>query len=143
MNELIIRKPDDMHLHLREGEVLEYACKDTQKQFSRAIVMPNLEQPIKLVNQAEKYYQEIKRYDFNNDFEPLMTLFFNDALDSQEIKKVSDSPIVHGIKLYPSGVTTNSSDGIDTIENCFHIFFTKIRHHIIVLELLRIYLFSI
>ena len=61
MTELIIIKPDDMHLHLREGDMLRHACKDTERQFSRAIVMPNLLDPIKSVHQAEKYYQDIKK----------------------------------------------------------------------------------
>ncbi|MBC67205.1 MAG: dihydroorotase [Rhodobacteraceae bacterium] len=122
MTELIIIKPDDMHLHLREGDVLKHVVKDTQKQFARAIVMPNLKNPIKTVHLAEIYYQEIKKNIEDLNFEPLMTLFFNDELNSDEIKKVSDSNIVHGIKLYPSGVTTNSKDGVDVIENCFKIF---------------------
>jgi dihydroorotase len=122
MTELIITKPDDMHLHLREGDILKHVIKDTIKQFARAIVMPNLQDPIKSVNQAEIYYQEIKKNTINSNFEPLMTLFFNNTLNSDEIKKVSDSKFIHGIKLYPSGVTTNSNDGIDTIEECFNIF---------------------
>ena len=119
MTELIIIKPDDMHLHFREGDILKHACKDTAKQFARAIVMPNLHDPIKSVNQAEKYYQYIKKNIGISNFEPLMTLFFSDLLNSDEIKKVSTSSIVHGIKLYPSGVTTNSASGIDSIEKCF------------------------
>ena len=122
MTELIIVKPDDMHLHLREGDILKHACKDTEKQFARAIVMPNLQDPIKSVDQAEKYYLDIKKNIGFSNFEPLMTLFFTDLLDSDEIRKVSDSSIVHGIKLYPSGVTTNSSNGIGSIEKCFDIF---------------------
>ncbi len=122
MTELIITKPDDMHLHLREGDILKHVIKDTIKQFARAIVMPNLQDPIKSVNQAEIYYQEIKKNTINSNFEPLMTLFFNNTLNSDEIKKVSDSKFIHGIKLYPSGVTTNSNDGIDAIEECFNIF---------------------
>ena len=122
MTELIIVKPDDMHLHLREGDILKHACKDTEKQFARAIVMPNLQDPIKSVDQAEKYYLDIKKNIGISNFEPLMTLFFTDLFDSDEIRKVSDSSIVHGIKLYPSGVTTNSSNGIGSIEKCFDIF---------------------
>jgi len=122
MTELIITKPDDMHLHLREGDILKRACSDTGRQFARAIIMPNLQVPIKSVDQAELYYQDIKKSIGDSDFEPLMTLFFTDLLNSDEIKKISDSKIVHGIKLYPSGVTTNSDNGIDTIEKCFNIF---------------------
>jgi len=122
MTELIITKPDDMHLHLREGDILKHACSDTERQFARAIVMPNLKNPIKSVNQAEKYYQDIKKCTTYSNFEPLMTLFFNDALDEEEIKKVSNSDVIHGIKLYPSGVTTNSNDGVDIIDKCFNLF---------------------
>ena len=70
-NELIINKPDDMHLHLREGETLEFVLKDTASQFARAIVMPNLNTPITSVALAKNYYDSIKSYDYN--FEPLMT----------------------------------------------------------------------
>ena len=122
MTELIITKPDDMHLHLREGDILRHVVKDTQKQFARAIVMPNLKNPIKSVDQAEIYYQDIKKNTEDLNFEPLMTLFFNNALNIDEIRKVSESSLVHAIKLYPSGVTTNSKDGVDAIENCFNIF---------------------
>jgi dihydroorotase len=130
MTELIIIKPDDMHLHLREGDILKYACKDTAKQFARAIVMPNLQAPIISVDQAEKYYLDIKKNVGIYNFEPLMTLFFTDLLNSDEIKKVSDSEIVHGIKLYPSGVTTNSDNGIDSIEKCFNIFELMQKHEV-------------
>ena len=122
MTELIITKPDDMHLHLREGDILKFACSDTERQFARAIVMPNLKNPIKSVDQAEKYYQDIKKCIPHSNFEPLMTLFFNDVLSEEEIKKVSDSDVIHGIKLYPSGVTTNSNDGVDAIDKCFNLF---------------------
>ena len=128
MTELIITKPDDMHLHLREGDILKHACSDTERQFARAIVMPNLKTPIKSVNQAEKYYQDIKKCTTYSNFEPLMTLFFNDALNEEEIKKVSNSDIMHGIKLYPSGVTTNSNDGVDSIDKCFHLFELMQKH---------------
>ena len=128
MTELIITKPDDMHLHLREGEILKHACRDTERQFARAIVMPNLKIPIKSVKQAEKYYQDIKKYTTHSNFEPLMTLFFNEALDEEEIKKVSDSDVIHGIKLYPSGVTTNSNDGVDIIDKCFNLFELMQKH---------------
>jgi len=128
MTELIITKPDDMHLHLREGDILKHACSDTERQFARAIVMPNLKIPIKTVNQAKKYYQDINKCSTHSNFEPLMTLFFNDALDEEEIKKVSDSDFIHGIKLYPSGVTTNSNDGVDTIDKCFNLFELMQKH---------------
>lgn len=120
MTEIIITKPDDMHLHLREGKLLEAVIKDTEKQFARAIVMPNLKNPVVDVEKATVYYKEIKK--FSTIFEPLMTLYFTDKLTLNEIKKASDSSIIIGIKLYPAGVTTNSAKGLKSIEDSYHLF---------------------
>ena len=119
MNELIITKPDDMHLHLRQGELLKTVIKDTEKQFARAVVMPNLSNPIINVTLADNYYNEIKRS--CSVFEPLMTLYFTDQLTEQEIKKASASPKIIGIKLYPAGVTTNSSHGVKSIKDHYFL----------------------
>ena len=119
-NELIINKPDDMHLHLREGEILGFVLKDSASQFARAIVMPNLNTPITSVALAKSYYDSIKSYDYN--FEPLMTLYLTSTLSKEEIRKAKESEIIHGVKLYPAGVTTNSKDGIDSIDSCFSLF---------------------
>ena len=120
INELIINKPDDMHLHLREGEILGFVLKDTARQFARAIVMPNLNTPVTTVALAESYYESIKDYGYN--FEPLMTLYLTDALSKTEIRKAKDSKIIHGVKLYPAGVTTNSKNGIVSVDSCFDLF---------------------
>ena len=120
--ELIITKPDDMHLHLREGETLKHVVMHTAKQFARAIVMPNLENPVTTVTMANRYCQEIKKHIGDSLFNPLMTLYFNDSLDSDELKKVRDSDNIIGIKLYPAGVTTNSKDGVSDFKNCLPIF---------------------
>ena len=119
-NELIINKPDDMHLHLREGDILGFVLKDTASQFARAIVMPNLNLPVTTVGLAKIYYDSIKSYGYN--FEPLMTLYLTNSLSKEEIRKAKESEIIHGIKLYPAGVTTNSKDGIGSIDSCFSIF---------------------
>ena len=119
-NELILNKPDDMHLHLREGEILGFVLKDTASQFARAIVMPNLNTPVTTVALAKSYYEVIKGYGYN--FEPLMTLYLTNSLSKEEIKKAKESEIIHGIKLYPSGVTTNSKNGISSIDSCFNLF---------------------
>ncbi len=74
--ELIITKPDDMHLHLREGETLKHVVMHTAKQFARAIVMPNLENPVTTVTMANRYCQEIKKHIGDSLFNPLMTLYF-------------------------------------------------------------------
>jgi dihydroorotase len=120
INELIINKPDDMHLHLREGAILGFVLKDTASQFARAIVMPNLNTPVTSVALAKKYYDSIKSYGYN--FEPLMTLYLTDILSKEEIRKAKESKIIQGIKLYPAGVTTNSKNGISSIDSCYNIF---------------------
>jgi dihydroorotase len=120
--EIIITKPDDMHLHLRDGEILKYVSQDTAKQFARAVAMPNLDDPIKTVDMANNYYQEIKKYTSHTDFEPLMAIYFSDTLCADELKKIKDSPNVIGVKLYPAGVTTNSKNGVSDIDACFPIF---------------------
>ena len=120
INELIINKPDDMHLHLREGEILGFILKDTASQFARAIVMPNLNTPVTSVALAKSYYDSIKVHGYN--FEPLMTLYLTNSLSKEEIRKAKESGIIHGVKLYPAGVTTNSINGISSIDSCFNLF---------------------
>jgi len=119
-NELILNKPDDMHLHLREGEILGFVLKDTASPFARAIVMPNLNTPVTSVALAKSYYEVINSYGYN--FEPLMTLYLTNALSKEEIRKAKESKIIHGIKLYPAGVTTNSKNGVSSIDSCFNLF---------------------
>ena len=120
MNEIRILKPDDMHLHVRDGAIMANVIQDTARQFARAIIMPNLSDPIISVFKAEQYYRAIKAT--STDLEPLMTLYFTDQLSMIELDKVKHSPHIHGVKLYPAGVTTNSESGIDSINDCFPIF---------------------
>lgn len=120
MNEILIIKPDDMHLHLREGKLLRAVLKDTEKQFARAVVMPNLIDPVINIQKVENYYDEIKK--ISSSFEPLMTLYFTDNLTKDQIKNASEISKIIGIKLYPSGVTTNSERGVESISDCYHIF---------------------
>jgi len=89
INELIINKPDDMHLHLREGAILGFVLKDTASQFARAIVMPNLNTPVTSVALAKSYYESIKSHGYN--FEPLMTLYLRDILSKEEIRKIKEN----------------------------------------------------
>lgn len=120
MNEIRILKPDDMHLHVRDGAIMANVIQDTARQFARAIIMPNLSDPIINAFKAEQYYRAIKAT--STDLEPLMTLYFSDQLTMIELDKVKHSPHIHGVKLYPAGVTTNSESGIDSINDCFPIF---------------------
>ena len=120
MDEITIIKPDDMHLHLREGLIMHTVVQHTASQFARAIIMPNLNNPIFNAEMAYAYFQDIKKAAPN--FEPLMTIYFNDHLNNDELDKIKKLDCVYGIKLYPAGVTTNSEKGINSIDDCFPIF---------------------
>ena len=122
INELIIPRPDDMHLHLREGKMLKVVSQHSASQFGRAIVMPNLKNPVINTELAHKYYDEIKKYTKTHQFEPLMTIYFNEGLTLEELKKIKESSKIIGIKLYPKGVTTNSNKGINSFESGYKIF---------------------
>ena len=120
INELIINKPDDMHLHLREGEILGFVLKDTARQFARAIVMPNLSPPVKTVKQALDYRREIvSALPQSSDFNPLMTLYLTDNTTRQDIINASIEEHVYAVKLYPAGATTNSESGVTNLSNVY------------------------
>ena len=120
MNEITITRPDDMHLHIREGKIMQTVIQHTAKQFARAIIMPNLDNPIIDAKMAYDYFLDIKKAAPN--FEPLMTIYFNEYLNNDVLDSIQRSECVYGIKLYPSGVTTNSEKGIKSIDDCFPIF---------------------
>ena len=122
INELIIPRPDDMHLHLREGKMLKVVSQHSASQFGRAIIMPNLKNPVINTELAHIYYDEIKKYTKTHQFEPLMTIYFNEGLTLEELKKIKASSKIIGIKLYPKGATTNSNEGIDSFESGYKIF---------------------
>ena len=122
INELIIPRPDDMHLHLREGKMLKVVSQHSASQFGRAIIMPNLKNPVLNTELAHIYYDEIKKHTKTLQFEPLMTIYFNEGLTLEELKKIKASSKIIGIKLYPKGATTNSNDGINSLESGYKIF---------------------
>ncbi|ETD72343.1 dihydroorotase [Pelistega indica] len=115
-------RPDDWHLHLRDGEALSAVLKDTARQFARAIVMPNLKPPVTTVELAKTYrdriLQVMKQQNISG-FEPLMTLYLTNNTSIEEVLKVADSGFVKAFKLYPAGATTNSDAGVtDLLGNC-------------------------
>ena len=116
---LTITRPDDWHLHLRDGAALKAVLPDTARQFSRAIVMPNLRPPVTTTELAAAYHQRIldARPQASN-FEPLMTLYLTDNTTADEITLAKASGIVHGVKLYPAGATTNSDSGVTNLGHC-------------------------
>ncbi len=116
MKSLNIIKPDDWHLHLREGQILEAVLPATVHSFRRAIVMPNLIPPVTHVDIAMSYRRDILNACPDNcDFEPLMTLYLTDNTLPADVKAVDESPYVHAFKLYPAGATTNSAAGVTSL----------------------------
>ena len=119
MDKLTIIRPDDWHLHLRDGAALVSVLPDTARRFARAIVMPNLKPPVTTVAQARAYRERIlAALPQGMKFEPLMTLYLTDNTPAAEIDAANVSGIVHGVKLYPAGATTNSDAGVTDLAQC-------------------------
>lgn len=117
--ELTLIRPDDWHLHLRDGDGLKAVLPDTARQFARAIVMPNLRPPVITAEAALAYYQRIKQaVPAGLVFEPLMTLYLTDNTPAQEIAAARASGVVQAVKLYPAGATTNSDSGVTSLHKC-------------------------
>ena len=118
-NTLTITRPDDWHLHLRDGSVLADVLPHTAAQFARAIVMPNLKPPVTTTALASAYRDRILAALPNGmAFEPLMVLYLTDNTQPEEIRKAVESGFVHGVKLYPAGATTNSDAGVTDLQCC-------------------------
>jgi len=116
---LTLTRPDDWHLHLRDGVALAAVLPDTARQFARAIVMPNLKPPVTTTALAAAYRERIlAARPSGSDFEPLMTLYLTDATPPAEIAAAKASGFVQGVKLYPAGATTNSDSGVTDIRRC-------------------------
>ena len=112
-NKLILTRPDDWHLHLRDGAALKAVLPDTARQFARAIVMPNLRPPVTTVELAAEYRARIlAALPAGANFEPLMTLYLTDNTRRMKLKRAKASGFIHGVKLYPAGATTNSDIGV-------------------------------
>lgn len=122
MKTLTLTKPDDWHLHVRNGDILKTVIAHTARQFARAIIMPNLKPPVTTVDQALDYKHEILRaVPANLDFKPLMTLYLTAMTTPAEIRKAAESDHVYACKLYPAGVTTNSDAGVSHLESIYPV----------------------
>jgi dihydroorotase len=119
MDKITITRPDDWHLHLRDGDALKAVLPDTANRFGRAIVMPNLRPPVTTTALAAEYRQRIlDALPAGANFEPLMTLYLTDNTSAAEITRAKASGFVHGVKLYPAGATTNSDSGVSSLDAC-------------------------
>ncbi len=120
MDSLTITRPDDWHLHLRDGAALAAVLPHSARQFARAIVMPNLKPPVTTVDAASAYRARVlAALPPGADFEPLMTLYLTDATSPDEVRRAKDSGFVHGVKLYPAGATTHSAAGVTNLRHCW------------------------
>ena len=116
MDRLTLTRPDDWHLHLRDGAMLAAVLPDTARRFGRAIVMPNLKPPVRTVADAAAYRERIlAALPADMAFEPLMTLYLTDNTDPAEIARAKASGFVQAVKYYPAGATTNSDSGVTDI----------------------------
>jgi len=119
MDRLTLARPDDWHLHLRDGAVLADVVPWSARRFARAIVMPNLRPPVTTTEQALAYRDRIlSQVPGGTGFEPLMTLYLTDTTPPEEILRAARSGLVHGVKLYPAGATTNSDSGVTDLALC-------------------------
>ncbi len=117
---LTIRRPDDWHVHLRDGEMLATVAPHTARQFARAIVMPNLVPPITTVDAAAAYRERILGA-AGPDFTPLMTCYLTDDINPDDIARGHSEGVWVAAKLYPAGATTNSASGVTDIRNIYPV----------------------
>jgi dihydroorotase len=121
MDRLTLRRPDDWHLHLRDGPALASVLADSARRFARAIVMPNLKPAVRTTQQALEYRDRIlAALPAGAGFEPLMTLYLTDDTPPEEIARAKLSGRVFGVKFYPAGATTHSDEGVTRLSRCFH-----------------------
>ncbi|PKM04765.1 MAG: dihydroorotase [Gammaproteobacteria bacterium HGW-Gammaproteobacteria-6] len=117
---LTLTRPDDWHIHLRDGDVLKHTVADVARSFARAIVMPNLVPPVRDGQQADDYKARIlAARPANSDFNPLMVLYLTDQTSPETIRQAARSGQAVAAKLYPAGATTNSQSGVTALENIY------------------------
>lgn len=118
---ITIRKPDDFHVHMREGDVLRSVAPCTARHFARALIMPNTTVPILTWRDAMRYRDAVRMAANTASFEPLMTIKITDATTSREIMNARKNGVLVG-KAYPAGVTTNADDGVRDFKKCSDVF---------------------
>ncbi len=120
MQTITFPRPDDWHLHVRDHALMAAVLPDTARRFARAIIMPNLKPPITTTELAREYRARIvAATPPGMHFEPLMTLYLTDNTSPDEIRKAKASGLIHGVKYYPAGATTNSDSGVTAISKCY------------------------
>ena len=129
IDSLTILRPDDWHVHLRDGAMMRGVLAHTAAQFGRAIIMPNLKPPVTTTAQAIAYRRQIlDALPAGSAFEPLMVLYLTNDTTADEISQARESGVVHGVKLYPAGATTNSAAGVSDLGKCMPVLEAMQRH---------------
>ncbi len=122
MQKLTIRRPDDWHLHLRDGAMLEGVIGDTSRHFARAIIMPNLVPPVVTTADATAYRERIlKALPAGDHFQPLMTLYLTEHTNPDDVEEGKKSGLITAVKLYPAGATTNSHGGVRNLDKAMPV----------------------
>ena len=122
MIQITLARPDDWHLHLRDGSAMRSVVGMTAQQMGRAVVMPNLSPPVRTVKEAAAYREKIvEALPEGSSFNPLMTLYLTDNTARQDIIDASNDKHVYAVKLYPSGATTNSDGGVTSLANAYPV----------------------
>jgi dihydroorotase len=116
---LTITRPDDWHIHFRDGAAMQSVLPDTARVFGRAIAMPNLRPPVVSVADALTYRERLLAAATGTSFEPLMTLYLTDNTTPEEIRRARESGFVHAVKYYPAGATTNSDSGVTDLARAY------------------------
>ncbi len=131
MNSITLIRPDDWHLHVRDGDVLKDIIPHTAARFGRAIIMPNLKPPVTTTEQAAAYQQRIlAAVPQGITFTPLMTLYLTDNMPAKEISKAKQSGFIHAVKYYPAGATTHSDAGVTNLKKTFAVLESLQQHEI-------------
>lgn len=130
MQTLEITRPDDWHIHLRDGEVLNHTVADASRYFGRVIVMPNLTPPVRNLAEARAYRQRIEQAlpASGHKLQPLMVLYLTDNTQPEDIAAAAASDVVYAAKLYPAGATTNSDSGVTSIEKLYPVLESMEKH---------------
>lgn len=133
MQKLTIVRPDDWHIHLRDGEVLANTVPDASRYMGRTIVMPNLVPPVTNAQLAQAYYDRIMAANPRAGFEPLMTMYLTETTTPDDIRQAKQAGLVKACKLYPAGATTNSDSGVRDIKNIYPVLETMQEEGILLL----------
>ncbi len=129
MQELTLTRPDDWHLHLRDGATMASVLPDTARRFARAIVMPNLKPPVTTVELASAYRDRIlAALEKDAVFQPLMTLYLTDNTTASEIEAAKNSGFIQAVKYYPAGATTHSENGVTDLKRVYKVLAAMQKH---------------